>query len=356
MTSERLFQIFLWIVTSIITAIIEGKIKGKIRRKKEIRKKEFEQDKNKERLLKNYTIQNQRIFFWIMLGPFLLFGTLFLYIALIEPDAFTEFCSLAFTMFFLFGVLNAGVWKVTVEGENIMFRNSFGIIKRYRFDDITYVDKKRSGALKVYSGNKKLFTFDENIDYFYFDMQISLKGILRKNEIYPIPKHLKDVLDPVGEESSEKYVNGIVRCSCACECFHIKVYADIAEGFPQIGEYKGGYALVVAAVCTDCGKEYPIFDISKHGWNGFVCHDGTSVPDHKLKSWYCPKCGKDIYKMKISIISRGRQDFIEATGINDGETEFCEDDWVEAFEWITIGLICSRCGHSDKRWIDNETM
>lgn len=355
MTSERLFRIFRWIVFSIITVIIERKIKGKIIRKKEIRKREFEQAKNKKRLLENYTIQNQRILFWIMLGAFLLFGTLFLYIALIKPDAFIVVCSIAFTLLFLFGVLNTGVWKVTVKGEDIMFRNSFGITKRYRFDDITYVDKK-SGALKVYSGNKKIFTFDKNIDYLYFDIQISLKGIPRKNEMHPIPKHLKDVLEPVGEENSEKYVKGIVRCTCACECFHIKVFADIAESFTQIREYKGGYALVVAAVCKNCGKEYLIFDISKHGWDGFVCHYGTSVPDHRLKSWHCPKCGNDSYKMKISIISRGKKDFIEEAGINDGETEFREDDWVEAFEWITIGLICSRCGHRDKRWIDCETM
>ena len=172
----------------------------------------------------------------------------------------------------------------------------------------------------------------------------------------PIPKHLKDILVPVGDENSENCVNGFLRCSCGCECFHIKIFANIENGYPQVCEYKDDYAFMIKIVCMDCAKEYLIFDKSKHGWDGFVCHDGVSVPDDELKSWQCPKCANDIHRINICIMSQGKQDFIDETGIADGESEFSENEWIEAFEWITIGLSCYGCGHSDETWVDYETM
>jgi len=106
----------------------------------------------------------------------------------------------------------------------------------------------------------------------------------------------------------------------------------------------------------NCIKEFLIFDDSKHGWNGFVCHDGVTAPDNELKPWGCLKCTGDIHSVKICIMSQGKQDFIEEVGIVNEESEFSENDWVEAFEWITIGLTCFGCGYGDKKWIDYETM
>ena len=172
----------------------------------------------------------------------------------------------------------------------------------------------------------------------------------------PIPRHLKDIMVTTGDENSENLVNGIIRCPCGCECFMIKTYAEVESGYPQICEYKGDHALMIKSKCADCAKEFLIFDNSKHGWNGFVCHDGVTVPDNELKSWNCPKCTGDNHKLEISIMSQGKQDFVEETGIADGESEFSENDWIEAFEWITIGLTCFGCGYGIKKWIDYETM
>ena len=72
-------------------------------------------------------------------------------------------------------------WKVTVKGEKILLCNSFGGIKTYQFDDITCAVKKESGELRVYSGNKILFVFTADIDYLYFDIQLSEKGIPKKS-------------------------------------------------------------------------------------------------------------------------------------------------------------------------------
>ena len=174
--------------------------------------------------------------------------------------------------------------------------------------------------------------------------------------MFPIPNHLKDILIQTGNKNNENRVDGIIRCSCSQESFHIKVFADTRNGFPQVCKYAGDYALVVEAVCMDCGKPQLLFDKSKHGWDGFVCHDGVSVPTEELKSWNCSKCDCDIHNIGICLLSQGKEDFIDETGISDGETEFSEDDWVEAFEWITIDLNCYGCGCNDKKWIDYETM
>lgn len=172
----------------------------------------------------------------------------------------------------------------------------------------------------------------------------------------PIPTHLEKSLIPMGNENNELHVDGIIRCSCGCESFHIKIYAGTENGYPQVCRYEDGYAFVVKAVCMDCGNEHLIFDDSKHGWNGFVCRDGVSVPDDELKKWNCQKCGCDIHNIEIGINSQGKDDFINESGIADGETEFNENDWINAFDWITIGLKCLNCGHDDENWVDYETM
>ncbi|MCL2102547.1 MAG: hypothetical protein FWH25_00750 [Syntrophorhabdaceae bacterium] len=172
----------------------------------------------------------------------------------------------------------------------------------------------------------------------------------------PIPKHLKDILAPGGDKNSENRVDGVIRCFCGCESFYMKIFADVEEGYPQVCEYEDDYALMVKAVCKDCSKDYLLFDDSKHGWNGFVCHDGVTVSDDELKIWQCTECESDIHNVEIRIMSQGKQDFIEESGIADGETDFLEDDWVEAFGWITIGLKCCGCGNNDEKWIDYETM
>ena len=35
----------------------------------------------------------------------------------------------------------------------------------------------------------------------------------------PIPKHLKDILIPHGEENDEEYVKGIIHCLCGAKVF-----------------------------------------------------------------------------------------------------------------------------------------
>lgn len=77
------------------------------------------------------------------------------------------------------------------------------------------------------------------------------------------------------------------------------------------------------------------------------------MPYDELKPLYCPKCGSDIYTVKLRITSLGKQDFIENT-VTDGETEFSENDWVESFDMLTIWVNCIKCRYCDV--IEYETM
>ncbi|SCW65806.1 Ribosomal protein L9, N-terminal domain [Paenibacillus tianmuensis] len=174
---------------------------------------------------------------------------------------------------------------------------------------------------------------------------------------YPIPKHLNDILIPMGTDNNENRVDGVVRCLCGCETFSVSVYGDKEGQDIYVGEYNNDSALMIKAECTECHKTHLIFDLSKHGWNGFVCHDGVTVPDDELFPWPCKKCSSDVHHIKLTIISEGKEDYVDNLGddIGDGK-EFSEDDWVEAFGWITISLTCSHCGFNDERWIDYETM
>ena len=165
--------------------------------------------------------------------------------------------------------------------------------------------------------------------------------------MYPIPTHLKNIMIPLGEENNEFQVYGSIRCFCGCEGFQLRGYED--------AEYGGNYTSPLKAICKDCGKEYIIFDQSKHGWDGFVCHDGNEIPYEELSEMLCPICGYDTHEIKVRISSQGKQDFIDEAGI-DSESDMNEDDWVNAFEWITIGLKCLECEHNDEEWLDLETM
>ena len=103
-------------------------------------------------------------------------------------------------------------------------------------------------------------------------------------------------------------------------------------------------------MCIDCEKNHLIFDLSKHGWDGFVCGNYLSVPDDELKLWQCPKCANNNHKLGVLIRSNGKRDFIEESGIADGEVTFSEDEWTEAFGYIVIQLKCCSCEHSDDSW------
>ena len=101
-------------------------------------------------------------------------------------------------------------------------------------------------------------------------------------------------------------------------------------------------------------KEYVIFDSGKHGWNGFVCGDDFLNRELPYNKYHCSNCKEDCFKVLVHISSQGKEDFIDECLSTDDS--FSVEDWVDAFEWISISLICENCGELSKEWLDAETM
>jgi len=172
----------------------------------------------------------------------------------------------------------------------------------------------------------------------------------------PIPRHLKKILKPVGNDIMEAFVTGEIVCDCGSNSFKIKLVGDTSfyekKRVIKLIEIDGHYFLIVQVQCNKCEKEHLIFDKDLHGWNGFVCGHEDEVPLRPAsKDWHCNKCDKTDHSMKVRIQSKGQDDFIE-----EGGDEFDKNDWVEAFSWITVMVECNSCKASNKEWISYETM
>nr|WP_294495156.1 DUF6560 family protein [uncultured Mediterraneibacter sp.] len=141
------------------------------KRKKKVECKRVKTDKS-------YIIQNDNVLF-----PVFLFGTLMFSYCLFNvlTDNTLNFLLvisfLIFSLVCLFATLTVKFWKVEVNNDIINYRSCFGISKQYNFNDITRGVYKKSGALCVYIGQKRIFTFDDNKDYSLFEQQMAEKGI-----------------------------------------------------------------------------------------------------------------------------------------------------------------------------------
>jgi ribosomal protein S27E len=171
----------------------------------------------------------------------------------------------------------------------------------------------------------------------------------------PLPRHLKDILNPIGEENDEFELTGKIVCNCGSENFTIKFVGDDSEyeenKVIMVSEVDGNFFLIVKVKCNSCGKEHLIFDDNLHGWNGFVCGESKDLPRPDSKVWSCNKCNAANHSMIVKINSQGQQDFIDEVG-----DEFDKNDWTEAFEWINIEIECESCKEKNEEWISYETM
>lgn len=155
----------------------------------------------------------------------------------------------------------------------------------------------------------------------------------------PVPTHLKDILFPIGNDNNEFEVTGEIKCSCGNEYFEI---------------WESNEQLIVKVICKQCKKEFVIFDSGRHGWNGFVCGDDFLNRELPYNKYHCSSCEEDGCKVIVHISSQGKEDFIDECLSTDDS--FSVEDWVDAFEGISISLICENCGELSEEWLDAETM
>lgn len=171
----------------------------------------------------------------------------------------------------------------------------------------------------------------------------------------PVPRHLEKIFQADLDETDTYELKGTLKCTCGCEQFSLKTYSCLRKnGCLGVTRYKDGYALVIQAKCRKCGGSRLVFDMSRHGYNGYVCHEGVQVPDSELEPYRCPECKKNLFLVEIGMEVEVPEQFAEEVVAYEPET-YAEEDYVDAFDWITISVECAGCGHKVRDWVNFET-
>jgi len=172
----------------------------------------------------------------------------------------------------------------------------------------------------------------------------------------PAPKHLEPLLQ---RDASSEYADIVGRIHCICgsdvliPLFVGSRNETEKKHYLQVTEIDGNWFLRLGCRCPKCSAESLIFDDHFHGWNGFVCaeEDVRSLPRPQFEQWHCQKCRSHHHRMAITI----QTDDME-TAIEEGGDLITEQNWFEAFGWLTLDVTCADCGHGPSRIIDYETM
>lgn len=111
--------------------------------------------------------------------------------------------------------------------------------------------------------------------------------------------------------------------------------------------------VLLEAMCVNCGKKISIFNSETDGYNALLNSSNTSYEKDFFmqKKSKCRRCGSDHSKIEVNISNIGRKELLSEPG--NGVKEF---NWEDAFDWITVDLICSCCGRISKKYLDIETM
>ena len=136
---------------------------GYIARVRDKKDKEREEEQKKGIINSHYVIKTETV-----LAIIFVVGTIFCVFCLVMAIKMQEdaFVVCVFGFFFLVGVVgtvNMIMWKLEVNGDEITWRSTFGRKRTFKFEDITYCERKKS-AIRVYINGKKLFTIDSGID------------------------------------------------------------------------------------------------------------------------------------------------------------------------------------------------
>ena len=120
----------------------------------------------------HYTIRSEGYLCWL----FAFFGVcstgLLIYSIIIKEALWAILFLLLISMVMATAAFNIGLWKVEVNDMEITYRSTFGRVRKYYFADITKGVYKKSGAFRVYIDEKRIFTFDDNMDNSLFIEQM----------------------------------------------------------------------------------------------------------------------------------------------------------------------------------------
>jgi len=163
----------------------------------------------------------------------------------------------------------------------------------------------------------------------------------------PIPTHIKNILIPDKKNSTHLKVIGELRCTCKSKVFYTKTPVENSI-------VDGSY---VKVACCNCYQEYLVFDSHAHGWDGYICRYLPERPSElQIINFRCDDCNSIKFNIKVIISSQGLNDFVSELAEEIKNGKFVKEDWVNAFEWISMDLTCLGCGKEYPQFIDYETM
>lgn len=177
---------FIEIFIQVIPYLAVFTILGYIVKLQQKRAKEREEEQKKGITKTHYIVKTEKI----LVVAFIV-GTIFFAcctaMSLIAKEDMFVVC--VFGIFFLVGIsgtINMIVWKLEVNGDEITWHSTFGKKRIFRFEDITYCERKK-GSIRVYVNREKLFTIDSNIDKEEFMEDIERRRIPVKS--YWVNRH-----------------------------------------------------------------------------------------------------------------------------------------------------------------------
>lgn len=150
-----------------------------IRNKTSVQEKQKGEEQEQSIIKTHYVVRNERMLSIITAIAIVSFTSLTILLRMLFLEKAEAWYICAFVVPCLLGMgctLNMLIWKLEVSGEEIAWRSSLGIVRRFRFDDITGCEKKEN-SVRVYVNNKKLFHINGNIDCKEFMEDVKRHGI-----------------------------------------------------------------------------------------------------------------------------------------------------------------------------------
>lgn len=160
---------------------------------------------------------------------------------------------------------------------------------------------------------------------------------------YPVPTHLREIYKLDMDKTEPDWLFGKLQCTCGCGQFRM-LHNNCEDR---------EHSLKLQADCAGCGKRWLVLDEALQGYDGFVCHDGSSAPDSELRGYFCPSCGQMHVTVTLAIEPEDFEQFREEI-LSEYPDEFTAEDYVDAFGWITVSLACTACGCQENGWVDLE--
>ena len=150
------------------------------------RAKKREEEQKRGIIRTHYTVKTEKILVGLFVVGTIFFACCTALSFIAKEDIFVICIFGVFLLVGVIGIVNMIMWKLEVNGDEITWRSTFGKKRTFRFEDITYCERKK-GSMRVYVNRKKLFTIDSNIDKEEFMEDIKRRRIPVKS--YWVNKH-----------------------------------------------------------------------------------------------------------------------------------------------------------------------